>query len=75
VDNEPVSLAGAVNAAIAATMAVLIGAEIVSPEVGALLLACLVAWIGVAAWFVRARVTPWPPGAPPPDQPPEPVDP
>lgn len=50
------SLIGAINAALAATMAVLIGTELVSAEVGALLLAAMTAWIGVAAWFVRSRV-------------------
>ena len=56
-NTEPVAIAGAINAALTATMAVLIGTEVVSPEVGALLLACLVAWVGVAAAFVRSKVT------------------
>ena len=55
-NSEPGTLIGAINAALAATMAVLIGTEIISAEVGALLLACLTAWIGVAAWIVRSRV-------------------
>jgi hypothetical protein len=58
VDSEPVSLIGAINVALGATMAVLIGTEVVSAEVGALLLTAMTAWIGVAAWLVRARVTP-----------------
>ena len=55
-NEEPVALIGAINVALTATMAVLIGVEVVTPEVGALLLAAVMAWIGVAAWFVRARV-------------------
>jgi hypothetical protein len=55
-NQEPVGIIGAINVALSATMAVLIGAEVVSPELGALLLAAVTAWMAVAIWIVRSRV-------------------
>lgn len=58
-NQEPVAITAAINAAITATLAILLFVGI-SPElVGALTLAAT-AWIGVVAAVVRARVTPVP---------------
>ena len=54
---EPVRLVGLLNAAIAATLAILLFAGADPNLVGALTLAAT-AWIAVAAELVRARVTP-----------------
>lgn len=54
---EPVGVVAALNAAVTATLAVLLFVGVDPNLVGALTLAA-VAWIGVGAAIVRARVTP-----------------
>ena len=55
--NEPVSVFAAINAAVVATLAILMFAGVDPDLVGAITLAAT-AWIGVAAVVVRSRVTP-----------------
>lgn len=50
--NEPVSLMGAINAAITATLGVLTITEVLSPEVAGAVGVALAAWILVAATFI-----------------------
>lgn len=68
---EPVRIMALINAAIAATVGVLTLTEVLSPEVGGSLVVCLGAWVAVAGELVRRHTTPWPPGVPPPEPPPE----
>lgn len=56
-NQEPVSIIAAINAAITATLAILLFVGVAPELVGALTLAAT-AWIGVAAAFVRSRVRP-----------------
>ena len=55
--NEPVRIVGLLNAAIGATLAILLFAGVDPTLVGALTLAAT-AWIAVGAELVRGRVTP-----------------
>lgn len=56
-NQEPVSIVAALNAAITATLGILLFVGVDPTLVGALTLAAT-AWIAVGAAFVRARVTP-----------------
>jgi len=56
--NEPVAIAGAITAALIATVALLGWVLSWEPELVALIDAMLAAWVLVVAKFVRARVSP-----------------
>lgn len=61
-NNEPVAIGAAINAAITATLAILLFVGVDPELVGALTLAAT-AWVAVAAAIVRSRVTPVAPAA------------
>lgn len=56
-NTEPVSIVAALNAAVVATLAILMFVGVDPELVGALTLA-VTGWIGVGAAIVRSRVTP-----------------
>lgn len=56
--HEPTRLVGAINAALTATLGVLILAGVLDEKVGGGLGIALAAWITVAAEYVRMKVTP-----------------
>lgn len=55
--NEPTAIVGAITSALTATISILLFLDVDSELVGALT-AAVTAWVGVAAAFLRARVTP-----------------
>ena len=56
-NQEPVAIMSAITAALQATLAILLFVG-VDPELVGALTAAVVAWVGVAAFFVRSKVTP-----------------
>ena len=56
-NQEPVAIMSAITAALQATLAILLCVG-VDPELVGALTAAVVAWVGVAAFFVRSKVTP-----------------
>lgn len=55
---EPVAIGAAVNGVIVAILALLVGTETVTPEVGGYLLGIATAVIVLVASIVRSKVTP-----------------
>lgn len=57
-NTEPVAIAGAIEAVFVAVMALLIGIEVVTAEVGGLILGVISAGIAAVTVIVRSRVSP-----------------
>ena len=56
---EPVTLAGVLNTAIAATCGVVVIAADVAPELAGGVTIAIAAWMGVLAYFTRKRTQPF----------------
>jgi hypothetical protein len=56
--NEPVALAGAVTAAITATVGILTITEVLDADVAGAIITALTAWVGVATAWARSKVSP-----------------
>lgn len=57
-ENEPVMLVSLINAAVLATWGVVVVVAGLSDVVAGSVTAALGAWVALAGWFIRARVTP-----------------
>ncbi len=59
-EREPVSVWGAVNAALVATWGVIVLAAGIPSDVAGAVTAAIGAWVLVASFIARRRTTPWP---------------
>lgn len=57
-ESEPTRLTSAINAALAATIGVLVVTGVISEDLAGSIILALGAWIAVVGEFVRSRVTP-----------------